>query len=167
MTEPITLANLRDWLDRAQRGELNTETAVETAVALYQSAAAAIDAYKGAQADIKALLTEIMTETGQTSYTTPAGKCYVTAPSTVTTYDSKGLDALAANDDELAALLEPFRRVTERAGTLTVRPPSSERQAPAEDAEQVRRQRDRYRAELRRRELEETGLYDMYGQPYK
>ena len=128
MTEPITLANLRDWLDRAQRGELTTETAVETAVALYQSAAAAIDAYKGAQADIKALLTEIMTETGQTSYTTPAGKCYVSSSSTVTTYDSKGLDALAANDDELAALLAPFRRVTERAGTLTVRPPSNGRE---------------------------------------
>lgn len=166
MTEPITLANLRDWLDRAQRGELNTETAVETAVALYQSAAAAIDAYKGAQADIKALLTEIMTETGQTSYTTPAGKCYVSSSSTVTTYDSKGLDALAANDDELAALLAPFRRVTERAGVLTVRAPAEAKPA-GEDTDQVRRQRDRYRAELRRRELEETGLYDMYGQPYK
>ena len=125
MTEPITLANLRDWLGRAQRGELTTENAVETAVALYQSAAAAIDAYKGAQADIKELLTEIMVETGATSYTTPAGKCYVTAPSTVTTYDAKALDALAANDDELAAMLAPFRRVTERAGTLSVRAPGN------------------------------------------
>jgi hypothetical protein len=36
-------------------------------------------------------------------------------------YDAKGLDALAAVDLELAELLTPFRRQTERAGMLTIR----------------------------------------------
>ena len=117
--------DLRAWLDLARTASPSTESAVETAVAVYQSAAAGIDALRTVQTEAKALVTEIMTETGTTSYTTPAGKCYVTAPSVVTTYDAKALDALAANDDELAALLAPFRRVTERAGTLTVRSPGN------------------------------------------
>jgi hypothetical protein len=75
------------------------------------------------QADAKLLLGEIMVETGETNVTTKAGKAYVTSASRVVTYDAKGIDALAANDDELAAILEPFRRVTERAGVLTIRAP--------------------------------------------
>ena len=120
-----TFDELTTWLLRARHDAASTEDAVESAVAIYQAASAAIDAMKQVQADAKTLLTEIMTETGTTSYTTPAGKCYVSAPSVVTTYDAKALDALAAGDDELAALLEPFRRVTERAGTLTVRAPGN------------------------------------------
>ena len=156
---------LRTWLERARTESLSTDAALESAIAVYQGAASAIAALQAVQTEAKGLIGEIFTETGSTTVTTRAGKCYVSAPSTVVTYDAKGLDALAVNDDELAALLEPFRRVTERAGVLTVRAPAEAK--PAEDIDAVKRQRDRYRAELRRRELEETGLYDMHGQPYK
>ena len=116
---------LRTWLLRARHDAASTEDALESAIAIYQGAAGAITALQAVQADAKLLLGEIMVETGETNVTTKAGKAYVTSASGVVTYDAKGIDALAANDDELAAILEPFRRVTERAGTLTIRAPGS------------------------------------------
>ena len=123
MTDIIT--EMRTWLLRAREDAASTEDALESAIAIYQGAAGAITALQAVQADAKLLLTEIMTETGETNVTTKAGKAYVTSASRVVTYDAKGIDALAANDDELAAVLEPFRRVTERAGTLTIRAPGN------------------------------------------
>ena len=114
---------LRTWLLRARHDAASTEDALESAIAIYQGAAGAITALQAVQADAKLLLGEIMVETGETNVTTKAGKAYVTSASRVVTYDAKGIDALAANDDELAAILEPFRRVTERAGVLTIRAP--------------------------------------------
>jgi hypothetical protein len=114
---------LRDWLERARTESGTTETALEGAISVHQAAAAAIVQLQQVQADAKQLITEIMTETGETNITTKAGRAYVTAASRIVTYDAKGIDKLAANDDELAAVLEPFRRVTERAGTLTIRSP--------------------------------------------
>jgi len=121
MTDMIT--ELRTWLERARSDAPSTETALENAIAVYQGAAGAITALQAVQAEAKLLITEIFTETGTTEAVTKAGRCYVTSASRVVTYDAKGIDALAANDDELAAILEPFRRVTERAGTLTIRAP--------------------------------------------
>lgn len=118
-----TLTELRTWLLRARHEAASTEEALESAISIYQAAAAQIDAAQAVQAAAKLLVTEIMTETAETNVVTKAGKAYVTAPSKIVTYDSKGIDKLAANDDELAAVLEPFRRVTERAGTLTIRSP--------------------------------------------
>jgi hypothetical protein len=46
---------------------------------------------------------------------------YVSRPSVTVSYDAKALDTLAAGDAEVAELLTPFRRQTERAGTLTIR----------------------------------------------
>ena len=123
MTDIIT--GLRTWLLRARHDAASTEDALESAIAIYQGAAGAITALQAVQADAKLLLGEIMTETGETTIVTKAGRCYVTSASRVVTYDAKGIDALAANDDELAAVLEPYRRVTERAGTLTVRAPGN------------------------------------------
>ena len=121
MTDMIT--ELRTWLERARTDAPSTETALENAIAVYQGAAGAITALQAVQAEAKLLITEIFTETGNTEAVTKAGRCYVTSASRVVTYDAKGIDALAANDDELAAILEPFRRVTERAGVLTIRAP--------------------------------------------
>ena len=119
------LDELKDWLDAARNHTTSTEDALESAIAIYQGAAGAITALQAVQADAKLLITEIMTETGETTIVTKAGRCYVTSASRVVTYDAKGIDQLAALDDELAAILEPFRRVTERAGTLTIRAPGN------------------------------------------
>lgn len=117
---------LKDWLDAARNHTTSTEAAIESAISIYQAAASHIEAMQAIQADAKQLVTEIMTETGETNITTKAGRAYVTAASRIVTYDAKGIDALAVNDDELAAVLEPFRRVTERAGVLTIRAPRGE-----------------------------------------
>ena len=80
MTDMIT--ELRTWLERDAP---TTEAALENAIAVYQGAAGAITALQAVQADAKLLLTEIMTETGETNVTTKAGKAYVTSASRFTT----------------------------------------------------------------------------------
>ncbi len=109
---------LRSWLTRAHP---STEAALESAVAVFQDCAATITQLQAVQADAKLLIGEIFSETGRTEAATPAGRVYITKPGYTVTYDAKGLDGLAALDEELAALLEPFRRQTERAGTMTIR----------------------------------------------
>ena len=116
MQEKVT--ELRSWLTQPQ---VTTEKAMENAIAVFQDAAATITQLQAVQSEAKLLIGEIFAETGSTEATTPAGRVIVTKPGFVVTYDSRGLDALAGNDDELAGLLAPFRRQTERAGTLTIR----------------------------------------------
>lgn len=118
-----THAELTTWLERTRQHAASTEDAVESAIAIYQAAAANIDAMRAVQAEAKAIIGEIMAETGRCRYATLAGTCYVSAASYATSYDAKALDALAATDERIAALLAPARRITERAGTLTVRAP--------------------------------------------
>ena len=52
--------------------------------------------------------------------TAEAGKASITAPSVSVSYDAKALDALAASDDGIARLLQPHRKMTERAGTMRI-----------------------------------------------
>lgn len=111
---------LKDRLfDAAHCG--NPDKALDYAVGLHLEAASMIEALATFQTECKTLIGEVFVETGQTEASTSMGKVYVTKPSVRITYDSKGLDALAALDEEAAALLEPFRRETAVAGTLTIR----------------------------------------------
>ncbi len=112
------VSTLREWLAKPMP---TTEAALANAVAVFQDAAATITRLQAVQADAKLLIGEIFAETGSTEATTPAGRVIITKPGFTITYDAHGLDALAGNDDELAGLLAPFRRQTERAGTLTIR----------------------------------------------
>lgn len=98
----------------------STEAAMENAVAVYHAAQAGIDDYKAVADAAKALMSEIVAETGVIKWTTRAGGAQVTAPSVTIAYDAKALDALCASSPELAAVLAPHRRVTERAGSLRV-----------------------------------------------
>jgi hypothetical protein len=114
----IDLDALRDRLARAS---YDTETALDTAIGLYKEAASYITALEEFQAACKLQLAEILAELGRTSAETPSGRCTVSKPSLVITYDRKGLDALCETDLRLRELLAPYRRVTERAGVLTIR----------------------------------------------
>lgn len=112
---------LRDRLhDAAHCGA--PDRALDYAVGLHIEAASIIEALTAFQGEAKALITEVFTETGQTEAATSSGRAYVTRPSVRTTYEAKGLDELCSLDDELAALLAPYRRETQIAGTLTIRP---------------------------------------------
>ena len=99
----------------------DTEAALATATAVYQDAANRIEQLQAVQAQAKQLITDIFVETGTTDARTPTAQVYVSRPGVTVSYDVKALDALAAADAEVAELLTPFRRQSERAGTLTIR----------------------------------------------
>lgn len=97
------------------------DTAVCGLIALYKETASYITAFQELQTKIKAELTEVMVETGQLEYKTEAGRAYVPAPGRSVSYDAKALDVLAQANADLAELLRPYRKETERAGSLTIR----------------------------------------------
>mgnify|MGYP000846140084 CR=1 FL=1 len=114
----MTTNELNVALATAQTG--TPEASVESAIAVYQAASAEIDAYTAIKDAAKKLISDVMAETGQTAYSTKAGKVSVSAPSQRVNYDTKALDALAASADEIARLLAPHRKVSEVAGTLRI-----------------------------------------------
>lgn len=113
-----TIPELLTALDTATTGA--PELSAETAIAVYLAAKGEIDAYNVICDSAKKLIGDVMAETAQTAYSTKAGKVAITAPSTSVSYDAKALDALAASSDEIARLLAPHRKVSERAGTMRI-----------------------------------------------
>ena len=112
---PDTLAEV---LHHAQTGA--PKDCVESAVTVYQAAAAAIDTYTAVQQAAKKLIGEVMEETGQTKYVTRAGTAQVTSPSTTISYDGKALDVLCTADADLALKMFPYRKEVQRAGSLRI-----------------------------------------------
>lgn len=110
--------DLLTWLNQPHH---DTEAALATAAAVYQDAANRIEQLQAVQAQAKQLITDIFVETGATDARTPTAQVYVSKPGVTVSYDAKALDALAAVDADVAELSTPFRRQTERAGTLTIR----------------------------------------------
>ncbi len=113
-----TIEELQDALHAALTGP--PDKSVESAIMVYQVAAGMVDAYTEVKDDAKALIGDVMEETGVTSYTTHAGKVAMTAPGLSVSYDAKALDALALSDARLAAILGPHRKETQRAGTMRI-----------------------------------------------
>lgn len=113
-----TIEELQAALEAAQTGK--PEDSVESAVTVYQVAAGMVDAYNQVKDQAKALIGQVMEETGVTSYATRAGKVAVTAPTVTISYDARALDALALSDARLAAILGPHRKETQRAGTMRI-----------------------------------------------
>ena len=114
------LTELRQWLERARSQSPNTQAAIESAMAVFLKAAGDITALEAIQVEAKTLLGEIMIETGVSEMTTRVGKAQIGKPATIVTYDSKALDKASLLDLELAAALQPYRRITERAGTMRI-----------------------------------------------
>lgn len=98
----------------------NAAVTMEAVIALYHEVQAAIDAYTTAKEAAKQLISDVMEKTGQTKYVTLAGTAAVTAPSVTVSYDAKAIDILLRDDADLALRLSPYRKVTERAGTLRI-----------------------------------------------
>jgi hypothetical protein len=69
---------------------------------------------------LKDAMSEIVAETGQERFQTPAGTLSLTASSVSVRYDTKALDALCASNDDLDRILGPHRKESMRAGTLRV-----------------------------------------------
>lgn len=105
-------------LDRAQEG--TPEQSVESAVMIFLAAKAGAEKFESIQAQAKKLIGDVMAETGQTTYRTKAGSVSVSSAGQSVSYDHKALDALCQSMPDLAAVLAPHRKVTERAGSLRV-----------------------------------------------
>jgi hypothetical protein len=117
-----TVQDLRRWLEM---DNTSTEQATDAAIAVYKQAKAeaktAAAPWDALADEAKAVLTDIMVETGVTSFKTAAGMAYVPAPGVTISYDAKALDALCASSDEIKRLLWTHRQERERPGSLTVR----------------------------------------------
>ena len=94
--------------------------AVESAIMVYLAAKAQIDEYNRIADAAKKLIGDVMLETGVTACSTKAGKVSMTNASMSVSYDTKALDALIASSDEVRRMLEPHRKVSERAGTMRI-----------------------------------------------
>lgn len=117
-----TLTELTAAIERLTDGRIaDTATAAADAIAIYKAAKAEIDRYKAVQARAKTILNDIMAETGQIKWQTDFGTAYVPAGGVSVRYNAKALDAAAAVDPDLAAKIEQFRTVSERAGSLTIK----------------------------------------------
>lgn len=113
-----TVDELTAALDAAKIG--TPEKSIESAIMIYQAAQAIIDAYAAIKDGAKALITDVMTETGCLQYGTPAGRVSVTAPSVSVTYDAKSIDIVCRTNPQIAELLAPYRKETMRTGALRI-----------------------------------------------
>lgn len=113
------LQEVRDLVSRAQNAP-TTEIALDLAVGAYLLAAGYISQFEKEQAEVKALITEVFTETGQTDAVTSAGKVAIGAPSVSISYDAKAIDILLRDDADLAMRLSPYRKETMRAGSMRI-----------------------------------------------
>lgn len=96
------------------------ELTVEDAIAVYMAAKAGSDAFAKVADAAKQLISDVMAETGQTTYATRAGKVSIASPSTIVGYDAKAIDILLRDDADLAIRLAPYRKETMRAGTMRI-----------------------------------------------
>jgi hypothetical protein len=117
------IQHLQDALAQLQwpTNTMTTEQSVERLIGIYEEANSLKSTLDGFRKEVKDLLTEIITETGQMKWDTPSGQCYITAPSVSVRYDPKSLDVLMASDWNIERMLSPFRTETERPGMLTIR----------------------------------------------
>ena len=93
---------------------------VESAIGVYQVAGAVIEEYAAVMDAAKELIADVMAETGQTKYVTAAGMATMSAPSVTVSYNAKAIDILLRDDADLAMRLSPYRKETERAGSLRI-----------------------------------------------
>lgn len=96
-------------------------TIVQIALTAKRNADAAAAEWKGVESLARERLAEVFQATGQANWSTPAGKAYRSADSVSASYDTKALDALCASSPQIADILRPHRKETQRAGSLTIR----------------------------------------------
>jgi len=121
MDATIRQADLTLELDRLNAWEGSAEDAAAHAIGIYRAAGDEAGRFKAIQDRAKAAIGELIAETGNERWNTPAGVAVLTSPSVRVIWDAKALDALCASDDDLARVLAPHRRETMVAGSVTVK----------------------------------------------
>jgi hypothetical protein len=116
--------NAQDALDRLATiydRHLLPAQAVSEAMTVYLEMGERIAELDVIRASAKQIVNDVLAEIGTDKLETDAGQCYVTRPSVRISYDTKGLDKLAAERADLAGVLALYRTEREQAGTLTIR----------------------------------------------
>ena len=116
--DEMTTDELKQALTNAV--EQAPDATIADAITVYLAAKSMMDAYSTIADDAKKLIGDVMTETGETAYSTQAGKVSITAASTSVSYDAKAIDILLRDDAELAMRLAPYRKESQRAGTMRI-----------------------------------------------
>ena len=93
---------------------------IADAITVYLMAKAQADAFGKVADEAKKLIGDVMVETGETAYKTQAGNVSMTAPSVSVSYDAKAIDILMKDDADLAMRLAPYRKESQRAGTMRI-----------------------------------------------
>lgn len=105
----------------AAAGTGTPEQSVAAAIAVYKQAGDLQSMAETYRKQAKAMISDVMAETGSTDYKTAEGRAYVTSPSQRVSYDAKALDVLCTASPDIADLLWPHRKESEVAGTLTIK----------------------------------------------
>ena len=114
----MTTEELKQALTNAV--EQAPDATIADAITVYLAAKSMMDAYSAIADDAKKLIADVMAETGETAYSTQAGKVSITAPATSVSYDAKAIDILMRDDADLAMRLAPYRKESQRAGTMRI-----------------------------------------------
>ena len=111
-----------ELLQKALKGavEQEPESTVSDAITVYLAAKSMVDVYGKIADEAKRIIGDVMEETGETAYSTQAGKVSITAASTSISYDAKAIDILLRDDADLAMRLAPYRKESQRAGTMRI-----------------------------------------------
>lgn len=118
------IAALRNDLTAAV-AEAAPMTALDGAVGVYNYAARLIEALQAVQADAKRTIGDVLAELNLDKAQTPNGAVAIVKATPTVTYNAKALDVLCADDEDLAARLAPYRKVTEKAPYLRVEQPGA------------------------------------------
>lgn len=114
----MTTDELKQALDKAIAQA--PDATVADAITVYLAAKSMMDAYSAIADEAKRIISDVMTETGETAYKTQAGNVNVTASSVSVSYDAKAIDILLRDDADLAMRLAPYRKESQRAGTMRI-----------------------------------------------
>lgn len=103
----------------------DTHAAASSAIELYKHLKHTMDIITGdieaSMNEAKAVLADILSETHTERIEAPAGVAYIPKPGTIVSYNTQSLDMLCSGDPALAEKIAPFRKVTARPGSLTIR----------------------------------------------
>ena len=112
-----------ELLQKALKGAVEQaapESTVSDAITVYLAAKSMVDVYGKIADEAKRIIGDVMEETGETAYSTQAGKVSITSASTSVSYDAKAIDILMRDDPDLAMRLAPYRKESQRAGTMRI-----------------------------------------------
>jgi hypothetical protein len=112
-------AQIISAIERAQ--DTDPDTAAELLIGAYKHAKSSAEVFDKLAKDARAVMADLIEETGVTDWKTESGSTRLTKPSVSVRYDAKALDALAASNTKHKRLLWPHRKETQRAGSIMVR----------------------------------------------